>query len=168
MLDIRLLREQPERVRQAMIDLQAEDAPVDEAIRLDERRRAILVEVEALKAERNSGSRQIGALMREGKREEAEAQKQRMAELGQKIAALEGELKQVEADLHWAMLNIPNLPLPEVPVGKDDSENVVTKVVGELPTFSFTPKPHWEIGEALDILDFERGVKLSGGAAFMS
>lgn len=167
MLDIRLLREQPERVRQAMIDLQAEDAPVDEAIRLDERRRAILVKVEALKAERNSGSRQIGALMRERKREEAEAQKQRMAELGQKIAALEGELKQVEADLHWAMLNIPNLPLPEVPVGKDDSENVVTKVVGELPTFSFTPKSHWEIGEALDILDFERGVKLSGSRFYV-
>ncbi len=167
MLDIRLLREHPDRVRQAMIDLQAPDAPVDQAIALDERRRAILSKVEALKAERNTGSRQIGALMREGKKAEAEAQKQLMATLGDQIKALEAELKQVESDLHWAMLNIPNLPLPEVPVGKDDSENIVVRVEGELREFDFTPRPHWEIGEALDILDFERGVKLSGSRFYV-
>ncbi|NOZ49270.1 MAG: serine--tRNA ligase [Chloroflexi bacterium] len=167
MLDIRLLREEPERVRQAMIDLQAADAPVDQAIALDERRRQILVEAEALKAERNTGSRQIGALMRAGRRDEAEQQKRLMSELGEKITALEAELKQVEADLQWAMLNIPNLPLPEVPVGKDDSENIVIKVEGEMPQFDFTPRPHWEIGVALDILDFERGVKLSGSRFYV-
>ena len=167
MLDIKLLREDPDRVRQAMLDLNAEDAPVEDAISLDKRRREILVEVEALKAERNTGSKQIGALMREGKREEAEQQKAQMGELGDQIDELEAELKQVDADLEWAMLTIPNLPLPEVPVGKDDSENVVARTVGELPTFDFDPRPHWELGEALDIIDFERGVKLSGSRFYV-
>jgi seryl-tRNA synthetase len=167
MIDIKLLRERPDLVRQAMRDLFAEDAPVEDAIRLDQRRREILVEVEALKAERNTGSRQIGVLMREGRREEAENQKVRMGEIGKRISALDAELKQVDADLEWAMLNIPNLPLPEVPIGKDDSENIVTRTEGELPTFDFEPRPHWEIGEALGILDFERGVKLSGSRFYV-
>ena len=167
MLDIKLLREHPERVRQAMRDLFAEDAPVDDALNLDQRRREILVEVEALKAERNTGSRQIGALMREGRREEAEKQKVRMGEIGGQISALDAELKQVDADLEWAMLTIPNLPLPEVPIGRDESENVVTRTEGELPTFDFEPRPHWEIGEDLGILDFERGVKLSGSRFYV-
>ncbi|HID35101.1 MAG TPA: serine--tRNA ligase, partial [Anaerolineae bacterium] len=143
MIDIKLLREQPDMVREAMEKLNATDAPVDEAIRLDKRRRALLTELEALKAERNKGSKRIGQLMREGKREEAEALKARMAELSQAIAKLQRELKQVEQDLEWAMLNIPNLPLPEVPVGKDEGENVVVRVEGEMRTFDFTPKPHW-------------------------
>ena len=167
MIDIKLLREQPDMVREAMKKLGAEDAPVDEAIALDKRRREILVKLEALKAERNKGSKQIGQLMREGKREEAEALKARMAELGKEIDALQEELRQVEKDLEWAMLNIPNLPLPEVPVGKDESENVVVRVEGELREFDFPPKPHWEIGEALDIIDFERGVKISGSRFYI-
>jgi len=99
MIDIKLLRERPDLVRQAMRDLFAEDAPVEDAIRLDQRRREILVEVEALKAERNTGSRQIGVLMREGRREEAENQKVRMGEIGKRISALDAELKQVDADM---------------------------------------------------------------------
>ncbi|MCO6452283.1 MAG: serine--tRNA ligase [Caldilineales bacterium] len=167
MLDIKLLRENPDLVRQAMSDLQATDAPVEDAIRLDLRRREILVEVEAMKADRNAGSKQIGALMREGRREEAETQKAQMAAIGEDIAALETELKQVDADLQWAMLNIPNLPLPNVPVGVDDSENVITRTVGDLPAFGFEPRPHWELGESLDIIDFERGVKLSGSRFYV-
>ena len=167
MLDIKLLREQPEMVRQAMRDLFAEDAPIDDAINLDMRRREILMEGEALKAERNTGSRQIGVLMREGRREEAEQQKVRMSEIGDTISALDAELKQVDADLEWAMLTIPNLPLPEVPIGRDDSENIVTRTEGEFRTFDFDPRPHWEIGEDLGILDFERGVKLSGSRFYV-
>ncbi len=167
MLDIRLLREEPDRVRQAMVALGATDAPVEEAIQLDTRRRAILVEVEALKAERNAGSKEIGNLMRAGKRAEAEALKQRMAELGTRIDGLEAELKEVEAKLEWAMLNIPNLPLPEVPIGKDESENVVVRTPIPPRELGFPPKPHWEIGEALDILDFERGVKLAGSRFYV-
>ena len=145
MIDIKLLREQPDMVREAMKKLGAEDAPVEEAIQLDKRRREILVKLEALKAQRNKESKRIGQLMREGKREEAEAIKARMAELGKEIDALQAELRQVEKDLEWAMLNIPNLPLPEVPVGKDESENVVVRVEGEFREFDFQPKPHWEI-----------------------
>ncbi len=167
MLDIRLLREEPERVRQAMIDLGAVDAPVEEAIALDVRRREILVEVEALKAERNVGSKQVGGLMREGRREEAEALKQQMGAMGATIDGLEAELKEVEAKLDWAMLNIPNLPLSEVPIGKDDSENVVVRIPIEPRLLAFAPKSHWEIGEALGILDFERGVKLSGSRFYV-
>jgi len=167
MLDIRLLREEPDRVRQAMVALGATDAPVEEAIQLDARRRAILVEVETLKAERNAGSKEIGNLMRMGKREEAEALKQRMAALGTRIDELEAELKEVEAKLEWAMLNIPNLPLPEVPIGKDESENVVVRTPIPPRDLGFPPKPHWEIGEALDILDFERGVKLAGSRFYV-
>jgi seryl-tRNA synthetase len=167
MLDIRLLREEPDRVRQAMVALGATDAPVEEAIQLDARRRAILVEVETLKAERNAGSREIGNLMRAGQREEAEALKQRMAALGARIDELEAELKEVEAKLEWAMLNIPNLPLPEVPIGKDESENVVVRTPIPPRDLGFPPKPHWEIGEALDILDFERGVKLAGSRFYV-
>ncbi len=167
MLDIKLLRERPDLVRQAMRDLFAEDAPIEDALKLDQRRREILVDVEALKAERNTGSRQIGALMREGRRDEAEKQKVRMGEIGDKISDFDAELKQVDTDLEWAMLTIPNLPLPEVPIGKDDSENVVTRTEGELPTFDFEPRPHWEIGEDLGILDFERGVKLSGSRFYV-
>jgi seryl-tRNA synthetase len=167
MLDIKLLREQPEMVRQAMRDLFAEDAPIDDAINLDLRRREILAEVEVLKAERNTGSRQIGVLMREGRREEAEQQKVHMSEIGDTISALDAELKQVDADLEWAMLNIPNLPLPEVPIGRDDSENIVTRTEGEFRTFDFELRPHWELGEELGILDFERGVKLSGSRFYV-
>ena len=167
MLDIKLLREQPEMVRQAMRDLFAEDAPIDDAINLDLRRREILTEVEVLKAERNTGSRQIGVLMREGRREEAERQKVHMSEIGDTISALDAELKQVDADLEWAMLNIPNLPLPEVPIGRDDSENIVIRTEGEFRTFDFEPRPHWELGEELGILDFERGVKLSGSRFYV-
>lgn len=167
MLDIRLIREDSHRVRQAMIDLGALDAPVEEAIRLDARRREILVDMEGLKAERNSGSKAIGALMREGKRQEAEAQRQRMTAVGMQIDALAADLRQVETDLERAMLTIPNLPLPEVPIGKDDSENVVTRTVGQLPTFDFAPRPHWELGERLGILDLERGVKLSGSRFYV-
>ena len=167
MLDIRLLREEPEQVRQAMIDLGAEDAPVEDAISLDRRRRQILVEVETMKADRNVGSKQIGSFVRQGASQEAEKLKVQMGELGKAISVLEAELKQVEADLEWAMLNIPNLPQPEVPVGKDDSENVVVRTMGDLPAFDFQPRPHWELGEALDIIDFERGVKLSGSRFYV-
>jgi seryl-tRNA synthetase len=162
MLDIKYLRDNRQAVLEAMIALGASDAPVETALELDERRRTILVQVEALRAERNAGSKEVGALMREGKREGAEALKQRMAQIGDQIQALDAELTEVEAAFADAMLRIPNLPHPSVPVGVDETENVVVRSEGEIPEFDFTPKPHWELGPALGILDFERGIKLSG------
>lgn len=162
MLDIKFMREHRFAVFAAMQALGAEDAPVAQALALDERRRAILTQVEALRAERNAGSKQIGQLMREGKRAEGQAQQARMAAIGDEIAALDVELAQVEAALGDAMLRIPNLPHPSVPPGKDDTENVIVRTEGTPRAFDCEPKPHWDLGTALDIIDFDRGVKLSG------
>ncbi len=162
MLDIKFMRENREQLLAAMVSLGAEDAPVALALALDERRRTILTEVEALRAERNAGSKQIGASMRAGERAEGEALKARMTQIGEQIAGLDEELGRVEADLRDAMLHIPNLPHPSVPVGRDESENVVVRQEGALRAFDFEPLPHWDLGTALDIIDFERGVKLSG------
>lgn len=162
MLDIRVMRENPEQVLAAMAAVGAADAPALEALAFDERRRAILTQVETLRADRNTGSKQIGQLMREGKRAEGQALQARMGQIGAEIKGLDEELARVDAALQEAMLSIPNLPHPSVPFGKDDTENIVTRTEGTLRDFDFAPKPHWDLGTALDIIDFERGVKLSG------
>jgi seryl-tRNA synthetase len=162
MLDIKFMRENGDAVLAAMEAVGATDAPVTEALTLDERRRQILLRVEALRAERNAGSKQIGALMREGKKAEGQALQASMGAVADEIRSLDDELALVERNFSDAMLRIPNLPLPDVPVGKDDSENVVVREEGAPRQFEFEPKPHWELGEALGIIDFERGVKLSG------
>ncbi len=162
MLDIKFMREHRDEVFAAMAALGAQDAPAARALASDERRRAILVQVEALRAERNAGSKQIGQLMREGKRAEGGALQARMTAIGDEIAGLDAELAQVEAAFGDAMLRIPNLPHPSVPVGKDETENVVVRVEGQQRAFDFTPQPHWDLGPALGIIDFDRGVKMSG------
>ena len=167
MLDIRFIRDNLEMVKQAMQDLQAFDAPVDRALALDDERREILIELENLRARRNTDSRRIGQLLREGQSEAAAALKAELTDLPNGIKALEERLAQVDPALRDALLRIPNLPLPQVPVGKDDGQNLVTRVEGQPRAFDFTPRPHWEIGEALGILDFERGVKLSGSRFYV-
>ncbi len=167
MLDIRLIREQTAMVKEAMRKLGAEDAPIDRVLELDEERRAILAEVESLRARRNAGSKEIGQLMREGKRAEAEALKAEMSAIGQRIPELEERLRQVEAELQDAMLRIPNLPHPKVPVGRDERENVIVRTEGEPRRFDFEPLPHWDLGPALGIIDFERGVKIAGSRFYV-
>ncbi len=166
MLALNFIRKNTNLVKQALIDLNTE-APIDEILALDVRRRNILAEVESLRAERNAGSKAIGALMRQGNKDQAEAQKKRMGELGAKIGALNETLTRIEAGLKQNLLLVPNMPLPEVPVGPDEADNVVLREHGQKPAFNFTPKPHWDIGEALDIIDFERGVKLSGSRFYV-
>ncbi|MCS6843988.1 MAG: serine--tRNA ligase [Caldilineales bacterium] len=167
MLDIKIIRENPQFVKEQMAKLQAFDAPVDQVLALDEERRSILVQVEELKARRNAESKRIGQLLREGRSEEADALKAEMAQVAATIEALDARLKEVDAALFDAMSRIPNLPLPSVPVGKDDSENVVVRTEGRFREFDFPPLPHWELGEALGIIDFERGVKLSGSRFYV-
>ncbi len=167
MLDIRWMRENREALAEAMRKLNATDAPWEEALALDERRRELLTQVEALRAERNAGSKEVGRLFREKKIDEANALKERMAQIGAEIERLDAELRQVEADFEQAMLRIPNPPEPDVPVAPDESGNVVVKEHGTKPTFDFTPLPHWELGERLDILDIERGVKLAGSRFYV-
>lgn len=161
MLDLNFIRQNPDKVKETLIDLNIE-APIEEILQLDQQRREILKEVEELRRERNSGSKVIGQLMREGKKEEAEAKKQRMTEVGDKIKEYDETLHQIETDLVDRQLYIPNMPASDVPVGPDESHNVEIRRWGEPPTFDFAPQAHWDIGENLGIIDFERGVKMSG------
>jgi len=164
MLDLTLIREHPDTVREALRARQMDPAPVDEVLALDARRRALLTEVEALKAERNAVSREIGRLKDPAERQ---AKIEAMRQVGERIAALDEEVRQVESDLRNLVATLPNLPDPAVPYGRGEADNVVIKTVGEPPYFDFTPLPHWELGPRLGILDFERGVKLSGSRFYI-
>jgi seryl-tRNA synthetase len=158
MLDISLIRDKPDLVKAAIADLNVE-APIDEILALDARRRELLQEVEALRSERNTVSKEIA---RTEDREERQAKIEAMRSVADRIKALETDLKAVDEDLDTAMLLVPNLPGPGVPVGPGEDQNVVVWEKGEMRRFDFEPIPHWDLGPTLDILDFERGVKLSG------
>jgi seryl-tRNA synthetase len=165
MLDLTYIREHADEVKQAMANLYAE-APIDEILDLDKQRRALLQEVEQLKQQRNAVSKEIGKM----KAEEREAKKAEMRAVGDRITALDAEVNEVETRLNDLMLRVPNIPDPSVPVGKDDTENIVTRVIGEPKTakdFGFEPQAHWDLGTALGIIDFERGVKVSGTRFYM-
>ncbi|MBI5298569.1 MAG: serine--tRNA ligase [Chloroflexi bacterium] len=164
MLDINLIRETPDVVRKAMQDRQMDPGPVDSILQLDERRRGLLSEVEKLKAERNAVSKEIGRMKDAAERE---AKVAAMRVVGDQIAALDKELADVEASLSALTATLPNIPDPRTPYGKDDSENIVIKTVGEPRKFDFTPKPHWDLGPALGIIDFERGTKLTGSRFYV-
>ncbi|HEX5502507.1 MAG TPA: serine--tRNA ligase, partial [Thermomicrobiales bacterium] len=190
MLDLRFIREHPDEVRGDLAKLYVE-APLDELLALDERHRALLGEVEELRAARNAGSKEVGKLRDAAERERRIAE---MRALGDRVAERETELAVVKARLDAALLELPNLPDPDVPVGKDEAENVVTRYwapdgAGAPPALrapvrldeweatiqpaferywrerggcAFEPKPHWNLGPALGLIDFERGVKVSG------
>ena len=164
MLDINLIREQPELVRKALRDRQDDPAPVDEILRLDVQRRATIQEVETLKSERNAASKEIG---RTKDPTERQAKIEATRQMGDRISQLDETLRQVEEVLTQALAKIPNVPDPRTPYGVDDSENVVLRTVGALPEYDFEPKPHWDLGPALGILDFERGVKITGSRFYV-
>jgi seryl-tRNA synthetase len=162
-LDIKLIREKPDFVRQRLATRGAGDeARIDELLKLDEQRRKILAEVEALKAQRNRVSKEIGALMGQKKTAEAEAKKKETRELGDRIAALDKQAGEVEAARNALMLQLPNLPAESVPEGKAAEDNREVRVHGERATFAFKPKSHIELCESLKLVDFARGAKLSG------
>lgn len=165
MLDINLIRKEPEVVRQAIINRGNNPTPVDEILALDVQRREILARSEQLRAIRNAVSKEIGRMRDEAERE---AKKAEMRRVGDEIAMLEAELGKIEAQLSELTAALPNVPDPRTPVGPDETHNVVLRVVeGALPKQDFPPKPHWEIGERLGIIDFERGVKLSGSRFYV-
>jgi seryl-tRNA synthetase len=164
MIDISLIRENPDRVRQAISARQMESALVDRVLEFDERRRELIQDVEALKAERNAASKEIGRMKDPAERQ---ARIDAMRLVGDRIASLDESLRLVEAQLNDAMAQIPNMPDPSTPIGKDESENVLLKTVGELPKFTFEPKPHWDLGPALGIIDFEQGVKITGSRFYV-
>lgn len=176
MLSIQILRDSPDLVRKAL-ELRNTEAPVEEAIRLDAERRALLTEVEGVRSERNAMAREIGELSRAMKQEDTKEAKHaehrrsdlmaRSTFLGEQLEQKEERLKQLDAELRDVLLQIPNIPDESAPVGPDESANVVIRQSGEPTAPGFTPKPHWELGEALGIIDFERGVKLAGSRFYV-
>ncbi len=161
MLDIRIIREKPEWVKERL-RTRGEDYPIDELLSLDKKRRELIQRVENLRHIRRERSEKIGRLKKEGREDEARALSEEVKALGEELKVLEDSLKKIEEELEFKLSLIPNIPHESVPIGKDDTENVVIKRWGDLPEFDFEPKPHWEIGEALGILDFERAGKISG------
>jgi seryl-tRNA synthetase len=161
MLARELLRTSPDRIRAALA-ARGSDAPLAELLATDTRWREAQAELEALKAERNRGSKEVGALLAKGRKEEAEVLRTRMAELGARIAAAETEAAALAEEVAGLELAIPNLPHETVPVGPDETANRVEHSWGEPPSFGFEPRAHWDLGPTLGILDFERAVKVAG------
>ena len=164
MLDINIIRETPDVVRKALKDRQMEESPVDAILQLDEKRRALLGQVEVLKAERNTVSKEIGQ-MKEATARQSKIEAMRV--VGDKIAEFDKQVSEVEVELNALTASIPNIPDARVPYGVDDSENIVIRTIGEPRKFDFAPKPHWDLGPALGILDFERGTKLTGSRFYV-
>jgi seryl-tRNA synthetase len=163
MLDIKLIRERPDFVRQRLAARGAGDeGRIDELLKLDEQRRKLLGEVESLKALRKRVSKEIGALMGQKKNAEAEAKKKETGDLGDRITALDKQAEEAELARNQLMLRLPNLPHESVPVGKTAEDNPVIRVHGEKPAFAFMPKSHVELCEKLRLVDFTRAVNLSG------
>ena len=161
MISIELIRSQPSAVREGLRK-RGEEAPVDEILEVDARRRSSIAESDRLRARRNEVSRELGRTKERPPEliDEMRAVGSRVKELGAGISRLEGELQEL-------LLGLPNLPDDSVPVGPDDDANVLVRTVGERAEFDFEPLPHWELGERLGIIDFARGVKLSGSRFYV-
>lgn len=159
MLDIRFVRENADAVKVAMINRNA-DVDVDAVLGFDSRRREIVSGVEELKASRNKISKSIGLMIKEGK--DPETIKAQVREMGDKITAMDDELREVDSKLREALLYIPNLPANTTPIGKDENDNPIIRSWGEKVELDFEPTPHWDLGEALELFDLERGAKIAG------
>lgn len=164
MLDIKLIRDNPEEVKARLATVGVPGTDVDALLNSDRVRRARISEVEALRAERTKRSKDIRKIADPTERDTAVRS---MRALGERVSQLEKQLAQEEEDFQQRLLELPNLPHPDVPVGQDENENVVIRTEGKPPAFAFSPRPHWELGEALGIIDFERGVKISGSRFYI-
>jgi len=158
MLYLKFVRENPEKVREAM-ELKGEWADLDQLMELDRERRDLLQKVEDLRQLRNRVSKEIG---RAGAGAEMAQKKEEMRRVSEEIKTLEQQLRDIDSGMEQILLCIPNLPDPAVPPGKDEEDNVEVRTWGTPPSFAFSPRPHWEIGEMLDILDFPRAGKITG------
>jgi len=162
MLELRFIRENLQLVREKSILRGVAPSLFEHFSELDNQRLSLLGQVETLKNRRNTVSKEIAPLKQAGEHDKAEPLILEMREVGDQIKAFDSDLAEIEAQLNDIVLSIPNLCDDNVPQGHDDSDNVEIKKWGEIPSFSYTPKPHWEIGENLDILDFETSAKLAG------
>ena len=164
MLDIRLIRAEPDRIKAELAKVGLAAAEVDALLEADRRRREAIQAVEQLRAERTTASKAIRDIKDPAERERAIAAQRT---LGERMPAAEADVAAAEAEFERRMLEMPNLPHPSVPVGADESANVVVRTEGTPAVFAFTPLPHWEIGQRLGIIDFERGVKISGSRFYV-
>ncbi len=162
MLDLNYVRENLEKVRAALASRGVAAEALDDFAEADAERRRIIAESDQLNATRNAASREIGALMKEGKRDEAEGRRSEVNQLKEKMGQLEQSRDQAERRMHELLTSLPNLPHESVPVGKDETENVDLRQWGNKPEFDFEPKDHVDLGIALGILDLERASKISG------
>lgn len=164
MLDLNFIREHSDVVRSALENRQMDTTDIDLVLSLDTDRRNLLTKTETLKAQRNTVSKEISQT-----KDPAERQRkiEAMRQVGDEIAQLDETVRQVEEKLLGILTSIPNIPDPSTPVGKDESENVVLRSEGAIPVFDFTPVPHWDLGPKLGIIDFERGVKLTGSRFYV-
>ena len=161
MLDIKQIRTEPDAVKARLADRLADTAQIDAVLDADAKWRAATAEAEELQAELGRGSKSIPQLMKEGKRDEAEALKASLRDLGDRKAALGDEAKRLEAERERLLFYIPNLPSPTTPPGPEENFQIV-KTHGEVKTFDFAPKAHWDLATDLGLIDFVRGAKLSG------
>jgi seryl-tRNA synthetase len=161
MLSLQLLRQNPDLAREALAK-RNDDAPLDQILRLDDEHRKLLQEIEGLRARRNEVSKELGRMKERPPELIAD-----MRQMGERIKSLEQEETRLSERLNDMLLRIPNIPHPSVTTGKDESDNVVVCSRSEPRQFDFKPRPHWELGVALGIIDFERGVKLSGSRFYV-
>ena len=161
MLSIQFIRQNPDLVREALAR-RNDSAPLDEILRLDNEHRQLLQESEVLRERRNKVSKELGRMKEKPPEMIAD-----MRQVGERIKALEQEETNLSEQLTDLLLRIPNIPHPSVPVGKDEGDNVVVRSWGAPCQFDFKPRPHWELGEALGIIDFARGAKLSGSRFYV-
>src|SRR5258707_4939546 len=162
MLDLNYVRENLESVRAALEKRSMPGTSLDDFTRADAERRQLIGESDQLNAERNTASREIGALMKAGKKEEADAHRKAVNELKERIAELDQKREQAGARIHELLSTLPNIPHESVPVGKDESANVEVRRWGTKPEFDFIPKDHVDLGTALGILDLERATRIAG------
>ena len=164
MIDINIVRDNPNVLKKSLEKRQMDPSVVDTLSKLDITWRAKLTEAEELKAERNKASKAIGKTKDKAERE---AKIAKMRKVGDRISALDEEVKVVEKEMNDLIATIPNILDENVPFGKDENDNVVVRQVGEIPAFDFKPQPHWDLGPALGIMDFEQGVKITGSRFYV-
>ncbi|MBN1865741.1 serine--tRNA ligase [Candidatus Sumerlaeota bacterium] len=164
MLDIHLFRNDPDRVTEGLRAKKADPSLVTRVQDLDAQRRDLTYRAELLKKERNEASKDVGKILKQGG--DAEPIKERVRQIGDEIRTLDAQADEVTRQLEDILLVIPNLPHSSVPVGQSEEDNVVVRDWGEKPRFDFAPKPHWELGESLDILELERAARMSGSMFF--
>ncbi len=162
MLDIKYIRANPDEARTRLEARGEEGLRIDELLELDEKRRSLMTELENFQAQRNAASKEIGALMGQGKKDEAEGKKSEVRNIGDQISALNTDKDKAESAFNEILLTLPNLAHESVPVGPDESANTELKVAGVKPVFDFEPKTHLELCDSLGLIDFERGAKLAG------